>query len=375
MDRAEKKRKITRYKSGIQITMVIYIIFGLLLGVLNGAMSNVLEAQTQYIIHLLYQLYEHEGRVLTVLLCSIFTVRLLKISKGEISRFRKITLVSLNMFMIVLHLIIPYILGFRGIYIIFMPFPWSTSILQVWETGGIFSTSYEERFGAYAFLVASSFYLVYQLIVLVGTLLLGRRWHCTLICTMNACHAETAGEALPMRTLNEKRPKSKAISQKGRKGFLIFQGAMFLFNIGLIVLWVLYITLSLEIIPIETLQTMELLKYLLLELIFMCIFWLIIGGRGYCYYCPAGTMLGFISKASGQQITTGLTQCTQCGLCNDACKMSLDIMSYAEKGVPMRNMNCVGCNLCVEACPHGNLEYTTKFLTKLRLYKQNHRAQ
>ena len=111
------------------------------------------------------------------------------------------------------------------------------------------------------------------------------------------------------------------------------------------------------------LYTIETFKYLSVELLMAMFFWVVFTGRGYCYYCPAGTLIALISRIAGQQIRTDLNRCISCGKCNDACQMSIDIRSRASEGKPVVSMDCVGCGHCVDVCPANTLEYSTRFLS------------
>ena len=93
--------------------------------------------------------------------------------------------------------------------------------------------------------------------------------------------------------------------------------------------------------------------------------WIFMSPRGYCNYCPAGTILGLVARLSGQRIETGLSKCTGCGLCNKACPMNIDIREMALNSEAVRDINCVGCGRCVEACPTNNLQYTSNFLKSI----------
>jgi len=93
-------------------------------------------------------------------------------------------------------------------------------------------------------------------------------------------------------------------------------------------------------------------------------FWIAFIGRGYCYYCPLGTVLGFLGKLSGQRIKTDNTKCVHCNQCNLACPMSIDIISKAKSGEEVSDISCVGCGHCVDACPSRTLYYSTRFLNR-----------
>jgi ferredoxin-type protein NapH len=90
-------------------------------------------------------------------------------------------------------------------------------------------------------------------------------------------------------------------------------------------------------------------------------FWIIITGRGYCYYCPVGTVTGLLGRAAGQRIITDISECINCGKCNKACPMSIDINRQAVTGNTVTDLNCVGCGHCIDACPTGTLAYFTRF--------------
>jgi len=112
----------------------------------------------------------------------------------------------------------------------------------------------------------------------------------------------------------------------------------------------------------QVMSRIEVYKYLSTELLMMLFFWVAFVGRGYCYYCPLGTLLALISRWIGQRIVTNRTKCIQCNQCNIACPMSIDIRGQAETGNAVTSLRCVGCGHCVDACPTKTLSYTTKFL-------------
>lgn len=93
-------------------------------------------------------------------------------------------------------------------------------------------------------------------------------------------------------------------------------------------------------------------------------FWVAFIGRGYCYYCPLGTVLGFVGKFAGQKILTDNTTCVQCNKCNLACSMSIDISKKAKRGEAVTDLGCVGCGHCVDACPTRTLSYSTRYLKR-----------
>jgi polyferredoxin len=173
------------------------------------------------------------------------------------------------------------------------------------------------------------------------------------------------GVALPLIPHNKKRPQSKQIKPFLRKTLRVVQCFLFSLNTLLVLLWALFTFFGILLIPIKPLIIIEVVKYLSMELVLLMLLWLFIGGRGYCYYCPAGTLLGLIGRGVGQRIETNLTHCTNCNVCNDACKMSNDIISAVNKNVPLKTIHCTGCGACIDSCPTHNLQYSTNFLSRM----------
>jgi Fe-S-cluster-containing hydrogenase component 2 len=39
------------------------------------------------------------------------------------------------------------------------------------------------------------------------------------------------------------------------------------------------------------------------------------------------------------------------------CHQGIDVMSFANRGLPMQDPQCVRCSACVQACPTGVLQF------------------
>jgi NosR/NirI family nitrous oxide reductase transcriptional regulator len=50
-------------------------------------------------------------------------------------------------------------------------------------------------------------------------------------------------------------------------------------------------------------------------------------------------------------------KCISCNLCTAACHQGIDVMNFANKGVPMQDPECVRCSACVQCCPTGVLTF------------------
>jgi polyferredoxin len=343
---------------------ILLVVFGMAIAALTQGFSEQLTPQMQERMYDIYMWYEHYFRALTVIIGAFLTYSFVKISRKTVSRLRKNSLISLSVVSLIFLILFPLISGYYELYNAWMPFPWSTLPLQLIDSGTFFGSHFENFHGidGAAFLLWA--YLFYQAIVFGGTIVLGRRWQCSMLCLMNGIHAETLGEALPFITHNKKNPASKRIHPRVRWILRKLQIILFSANLLLITAWILAVTTEPEFLNQNALIAAELIKYMALELTLLMLLWIFIGGRGYCFYCPAGFGLGIVGNVFGQKIETGLTRCNQCGACDDACKLSIDISARAREKKPVKALQCVGCGLCVEACPTNNLQYTTFFLSR-----------
>lgn len=78
------------------------------------------------------------------------------------------------------------------------------------------------------------------------------------------------------------------------------------------------------------------------------------GGRSYCNsFCPVGTLLGEVSRASLLRVRIDADRCVSCGLCERKCKSSC-IDAASHRVDPTR---CVVCFDCIDACPHGAISF------------------
>jgi len=81
-------------------------------------------------------------------------------------------------------------------------------------------------------------------------------------------------------------------------------------------------------------------------------------GRLYCNsVCPAGTLLGFISRYSFYKIELVESLCTSCGICTANCKagcIDTDVMQVDFT-------RCVGCFNCLTVCPGNGIIFKSSF--------------
>ncbi|MEG2119169.1 MAG: 4Fe-4S binding protein [Pseudoflavonifractor sp.] len=75
--------------------------------------------------------------------------------------------------------------------------------------------------------------------------------------------------------------------------------------------------------------------------------------RPFCrYLCPLGAIYGFFNPVALYRFQVDPDKCTQCGVCQAACK--LDISPWKTPN----SMECIRCGDCTAACPHGAITAT-----------------
>lgn len=85
-------------------------------------------------------------------------------------------------------------------------------------------------------------------------------------------------------------------------------------------------------------------------------FWL--SGRFWCrFLCPLAALMHIYARFSRFRIFADKQRCISCGVCTSACHQGIDVMSFANRGLPMADPQCVRCSACVEECPTGVLAF------------------
>ena len=372
-----RQQKAASYLKQLRIQLYILIIGGAITGGLYSGLSDHPNHEIALIGEWTYFVYEYVVRTISTVIGFYFTIKYYKVTKRTFSRNRKLSFLGLTLSAVIMLIVVPLAMGFSEIYHAYMPFPWMMVPFQIRYNGAVMGTDLTG--GAMPFPNGPAIVLLannlYQLIAFGGTVLLGRKWQCSTICMMAGGHAESLGEALPVKSVGfTEGGDSKQLKPWAKKMFKGFQAYYLLLNLSLIVMWSIYLANSSSNIPVDTLIALETTNYYIFGLMLMVLGWAFVGGRAYCLYCPAGTFLGVCGRLVGQRIETNITRCVNCGKCNDACKMSIDIQSRAAEGKPVKSINCVGCEACVDACPTNNLRYTTKFLDMVRKKTQKNES-
>jgi thioredoxin reductase/ferredoxin len=85
-------------------------------------------------------------------------------------------------------------------------------------------------------------------------------------------------------------------------------------------------------------------------------FWF--SGRVWCRFaCPLAALMHIYARFSRFRILPEKKKCISCNVCTSVCHQGIDIMSFANKGLPMSDPECVRCSACVQSCPTGVLEF------------------
>ncbi len=85
-------------------------------------------------------------------------------------------------------------------------------------------------------------------------------------------------------------------------------------------------------------------------------FWF--SGRTWCRFaCPLAALMHIYARFSRFRIFADKKKCISCNVCTSVCHQGIDVMSFANKGEPMADPQCVRCSACVQECPTGVLSF------------------
>jgi len=85
-------------------------------------------------------------------------------------------------------------------------------------------------------------------------------------------------------------------------------------------------------------------------------FWF--SGRVWCRFaCPLAALMHIYTRFSRYRIFPDKPKCISCNVCTSVCHQGIDVMNFANKGLPMEDPECVRCSACVQECPTGVLRF------------------
>ncbi|CAN5331639.1 NAD(P)-binding domain-containing protein [soil metagenome] len=81
-------------------------------------------------------------------------------------------------------------------------------------------------------------------------------------------------------------------------------------------------------------------------------------GRVWCRFaCPLAALMHIYARFSRFRILANKKKCISCNVCTSVCHQGIDVMNFANKGMPMEDPECVRCSACVQSCPTGVLSF------------------
>jgi len=82
-------------------------------------------------------------------------------------------------------------------------------------------------------------------------------------------------------------------------------------------------------------------------------------GRVWCRFaCPLAALMHIYARLFSRfAILSEKKKCISCNVCTSVCHQGIDVMNFANKGLPMQDAQCVRCSACVQSCPTGVLSF------------------
>ena len=92
--------------------------------------------------------------------------------------------------------------------------------------------------------------------------------------------------------------------------------------------------------------------------VFGVAFYFHFSGRVWCRFaCPLAALMHIYARFSRYRIFAEKKKCISCNVCTTVCHQGIDVMNFANKGIPMEVPECVLCSACVQSCPTGVLNF------------------
>ena len=290
------EKKTTIYLKLLKIILGVYIILAILIAGLNYGYARSAPQNIASIINWVWLIYENWIKAAFILIGSFLTIKVIGSTKR--TTMRKANLTGFIIAALTVHILIPLLFNNYDLYFYAMPLPWTTTPLQLLDTNSSLYISTISSWGTSGILSSLAFFTAISFLVFIGTLIYGRRLQCSSICLFNGFAAEVFDPVIPLIGKQRRlKPRSARFMNIIR---WVFLGIALLF----IAYWVIFL-LGITITPdISTITNLESYKYLVGELLLTLFFWIVFIGRGYCYYCPLGTVLSGVARIGGQKIIT-----------------------------------------------------------------------
>ena len=186
-----------------------------------------------------------------------------------------------------------------------------------------------------------------------------RRWgkgaYCGWICSCGAL-AETLGDAH-----RQKMPHGPFWNRLNMVGQVVLAAALILFFLR-VVGW-LFPESIVPVVYEGLLSKFPILNYKYLADLWLAgilgvTFYFHFSGRIWCRFaCPLAALMHIYTRFSKFRIFAEKKKCISCNVCTSVCHQGIDVMNFANKGIPMEDPECVRCSACVQSCPTGVLSF------------------
>jgi polyferredoxin len=156
-------------------------------------------------------------------------------------------------------------------------------------------------------------------------------------------------------------------------------------NAGQVVLWFAAVTSILILVNtwfkfyIPGSKTVQYLYAIIVDIILAGVLgvgvYFFMSGRIWCrVFCPLAALMHIYTRFTRYRIFSNKKRCISCNICTKVCHMGIDVMGYANKGIPMNDVECVRCSACVVNCPMQVLTFGSldKIDPDNRAYREKH---
>ncbi len=176
----------------------------------------------------------------------------------------------------------------------------------------------------------------------------GKGAYCGWICSCGAM-AETLGDEYRKTALHGPTPKRwENVGQIVLASvFIVTIAALLTSYFGKEVPWLNFYKFSAQAVKVYT---------IIVDIIFAGVLgvgvYFFFSGRVWCrFMCPLAALMQIYARFTRYRIFADKKKCISCNICTSVCHMGIDVMSFANKGIPMNDVECVRCSACVVNCP------------------------
>jgi ferredoxin len=182
----------------------------------------------------------------------------------------------------------------------------------------------------------------------------GKGAYCGWICSCGAM-AETLGDEYRKTALHG--PKPKKWENMGQivlsSVFIVTAAALLTSYFGKELSWLNFSMFNAQAVKVYS---------IIVDIIFAGVLgvgvYFFFSGRVWCrFLCPLAALMQIYARFTRYRIFADKKKCISCNICTSVCHMGIDVMSFANKGIPMNDVECVRCSACVVNCPMEVLSF------------------